>query len=411
MAGPTVIASGSALAVKLYSVALFNESLRLSTFRRNLTGPAPKQSSAEMLAKGQTSPDYPFVTITDLSSGPGDDVSIDLFNILTGRATMGDKKLAGRLMGLTSSSMDLKINQCRGGVETGGRMSQQRTRHNLRSIAKANLGGWNARLYDQLASVHVAGARGTSDDNEWIVPVTSDPDFADITINAVVAPTVNRRFFASDATSVTNLDTADILTLKDLDKLRMTLGEQAFTIQPIRLEGDLQADEDPLYVLYVSERVWYNIQISTTGQNWRTFLAAAYERSKDFKHPLFMGSPGMWAGILVKKMRRAIRFSSGDTVVEYDGSNVAQNVTAAVGFDRSILLGGQALAIAYGNAQGAGNSDGYHFSWHEEMTDHDNIREISSASMSGMAKIRFTGSDGAPTDHGVATIDSYAPTT
>src|SRR3990172_8147589 len=102
---PTVVSTTSALAVKYFSVALFNESLRQSTFRRNLTGPAPKQAAAEMKAKGQTSPSYPFVSITDLSSGPGDTVSIDLFNIITGKPTMGDQKIAGRLMSLSSSSM------------------------------------------------------------------------------------------------------------------------------------------------------------------------------------------------------------------------------------------------------------------------------------------------------------------
>jgi N4-gp56 family major capsid protein len=408
---PTSISTSNALAVKAFSVALFNESIRKGTFRRNLTGPAPKQTAAEAKAKGQTSPGMPFVTITDLSSGPGDTVSIDLFNIVSGKPVMGDQKLAGRMMSLASSSMDMKINQCRGGVDTGGRMSQKRTRHSLRGIAKANLAGWNARLYDQLAMVHCAGARGTQNDNEWIVPPTTDADFTSIVVNSVLAPTRNRRFFAGDATSVTNLDTADILTLNDLDRIRMTLGELPFTMQPIQMEGDNQAEDDPLYVLYVTEAVWYNLQISTTGQNWRSFLAGAHERSKGFDHPLFRGSPGLWANFLVKKMKRAIRYAAADTVVEYDASNAAANVTANVGFDRCLLMGAQALATAYGNAEGGGNDNGYYFKWHEELTDHENIREISSSSISGMAKIRFTGTDGSPTDQGVATIDCYAPTT
>lgn len=403
----TTIATNSPLTVKYYSVALFNESLRRGTFRKNLTGPAPKQSAAEMKAKGQTPPEMPFITITDLASGAGDRVSVDLFNTSRGKPTMGDRKIAGRLMNLSSSSMEIKINQCRGGIETGGRMTNKRTKYNLRTLAKANLAGWNARLYDQIAQVHVAGARGTQDDDEWVVPLATDPEFADIVVNDILPPTRNRRFFAGDATSVTNLDTADILTLDDIDRIRMQLGEMAFTLQPIELEGDGQAEDDPLYVMYVTERVWFNIQRSTTGQNWRTFTANALERSKGFNHPLFRGTPGMWSGILIKKMRRAIRFSTGDTVKEYDASDVPQDVTANVGFDRCILMGGQALATAYGASEGSG----YHFGWHEEMSDHDNIREISSSSMSGTSKIRFTGTDGAPTDHGVITIDCYAPTT
>lgn len=42
-----------------------------------------------------------------------------MFNILQGRPVPGDTKLAGKMMSLTASSMDLKINQLRGGVDTG----------------------------------------------------------------------------------------------------------------------------------------------------------------------------------------------------------------------------------------------------------------------------------------------------
>jgi N4-gp56 family major capsid protein len=411
---PTEVPAGSNLAVKLFSVALFGEQWRRSTFRRNMTGPAPKQADAERNAKGQTDPGFPFVTITDLSKGPGEEVTMDLFHRIKGKPVMGDRKLAGRLMKLTSSSMSMKINQCRGGVETGGQMSQKRTAHNLRTIAKANLAGWNASLYDQLAQVHVSGARGYQDDEEWVVPLDSDPDTVDILVNPVLPPTRNRRRFAGDATSVSNIDATDVMTLTELDKIRAVIDDMPMPMQSCKLvDGggteDPEADEEPMYVLWVTGRVWYQLETQTTGQAWRTFLQNAWNRAnnKGWKgHPLFNGQPGMWNGILVKKMRRAIRFPAGSTVVEYDANNAPQNVTVgAVSVDRCILLGAQALGIAFGRH----NQSGYHFSWHEETTDHDNIKEISTASMGGMAKIRFTGSDGAPTDFGVMTIDVAAP--
>lgn len=411
---PTEVAAGTSLAIKLYSVALFGEQFRRSTFRKNMTGPAPKQSNAERNAKGQTDAGFPFVNITDLSKGPGERVSVDLFHRVKGKPVMGDRKLAGRLMALTSSSMEIKINQCRGGVETGGRMSQKRTTHNLRTLAKANLGGWNASLGDQLAQVHVAGARGYQDDEEWVVPLAADPDFSDIAVNPVLPPTRNRRFFGGDATSVNNIDAGDVMTLGTLDRIRAIIDDMPMPMQSCKLVDtggteDPEADEEPLFVLWVTGRVWYQMETANTGQNWRSFLQNAWNRAnnKGWKgHPLFNGQPGMWNGILVKKMRRAIRFPAGSTVIEYDGSDVAQNVTVgSVSVDRCFLMGAQALGIAYG----AHEQSGYHFSWHEELSDHDNIREISTASMSGMAKIRFTGSDGAPTDFGVMTIDVAAP--
>ena len=47
--------------------------------------------------------------------------------------------------------------------------------------------------------------------------------------------------------------------------------------------------------------------------------------------------------------------------------------------------------------------------WVEEVTDFENAIEIAGVAMGGKAKIRFTGSDGAATDFGVCTYDSYAP--
>ena len=119
----------------------------------------PKEGSFAAKAKGQTSPDYPIVKAGDLAKDAGDSVSIDLFNILQGKPTMGDRRVAGRMMGLTSSSMDVKINQYRGGADTGGRMTQKRTSHNLRSIAMSGLQAWMSRYEDQSALVQPSPAR------------------------------------------------------------------------------------------------------------------------------------------------------------------------------------------------------------------------------------------------------------
>lgn len=403
---PTNIPIGHPLARKIYSAAVFAEAQRQPGFRKNLTGPAPQQSKAERKLKGQTEAGYPFVRVTDLSKSKGDTVSVDLFHIIQGKPTMGDKKLSGKMMSLSSSSQDIRIDQTRGGVDPGGRMTQQRTVHGLRNIAKANLAGWANRLEDQCALVHVAGARGYDTGADWVVPLASDPDFAEIMVNSVLPPTRNRRLFAGDATSVADLSTADMLGLEEIDVIRAILDEMAFPMQPIRMEGDVQADENPLYVLYVSSRVWHYLQTTTAGTAWRTFLANAHERSRGFNHPLFMGSPGMWNGILIKKMWRPVRFGAGDNVAEYDANDVIQQVAANVVTDRSILLGAQALAEVFGRH----DKSGYHYSWHEEETDHGNTVETSIAMMGAKAKLRFTGSNGEITDHGVMTIDSYAPT-
>lgn len=406
---PTNVPIGSALAVKLYSVALFAEAQRKHSFKNNMTGPAPKQPKAEKLLRSQTSSDYPFVVIRDLQKGQGEQVSIDLFNVVNIRPTMGDRKLTGRLGSLSFSSMDIRVDQSRFGVDTGGRMTQHRTVHNLRGVSKANLVGLNARFEDQLSLIHVAGARGFQNDNDWVIPLESDPEFTEIVVNAITPPTYSRRFVAGGGDSINDIGTSDFLTLQEIDRLRAILDDMPFPLQPIRLAGDPGADENPLYCLYVSSRQWHHLQTSTAAGNWRTFVQNAWERAKTFTkggaHPLFTGMPGMWNGILVKKINRAIRWAAADVCDEYDSAGVIQNTAAPQPVDRAVLMGAQALGIAYGKHGGSGT----HYSWHEELTDHDNVLEVSTACINGYAKVIFTDSEGVVNDHGVMVLDSYAP--
>lgn len=408
---PTVIPVGSPLAVKAFSVATFADTQRRPSFRRNIVGPAPKQADAESKLRGQSSPDYPVVQIKDLKVGAGDNVSVDLFNIVVGKPVMGDKLMAGKMMPLTFNSMDVKIDQYRAGVDPGGRMTQKRTVHNLRSIAKANLAGYAARLEDQLTQVHLAGARGYEAGIDWAVPLASDPDFAEICVNDVLPPTYNRRILGGDATGVADLASTDYLTLETVDRIRAQIDEDVFPMQPIRLingKGDMDpaADDAPMYMLCLSSRQWHWLVQQTSDGDWRTFISNARARVDGWNHPLFTGECGMWNGILLKKQNRAIRFPAGTTVKEMDASGNIADATAAVATDRAILLGAQALAEAYGNH----GDSGYHAKWHEEKADHGARVEFSVAFMGGKKKVRFKRLDTNQfTDHGVMAIDTYAP--
>lgn len=271
----------------------------------------------------------------------------------------------------------------------------------------------------------MAGARGTQNTADWVVPPDSDADFSEIMVNPVQAPTHNRHFYAGSANSLNDIDATQVLTLQDIDRLRAAIDESAVPLQPVVLPDDPAAHDDPMYVLLVSPRVWHYLQTATGDGAWRTFLQNARERSS--KNPLFTGQPGMWNGILVRKMPRAIRFHHGDTVKvaddtkDFTTSDVTLDFTAAGGLnqtfnavtnpeswhaiDRSILLGAQGLAEVYGKH----SKSGTHFNWHEEETDHGNTLEASVSAMGGCAKLRFTDAEGEDFDHGIAVIDSYAP--
>ncbi len=397
----TTVASSAAN--KILQAALFTEANRAKSFANMFTDAAPKEAQPDNAAN-QTSHTAPIVKVTDLSKEAGDEVEMQIFHQLNGRPTMGDKKIAGRLENLSQASFSLKINQGRHGVDAGGKMSQQRTKHNLKKTARTLLGGsYYNKLNDQLTTVHLAGARGSMTSTDIIVPLASDSEFAEILVNDVLPPTYDRQFFGGDATSFAGLDSADLFALSCVDDLSLYLSEMAAPIAPVKFASDEAADEEPFYVLNVTPRQWNDWYTSSSAKDWQAMLANASNRGKGFSHPLFRGQCAMWRNILVRQYSgMPIRFYTGDTVTisqNVDAATTTQ-VTAGTNIDRAILLGGQALAMAYG-AQNGGS-----FNYHEEPADHGNSTEISVSWINGMKKIRFADRNGRINDLGCMVLDT-----
>lgn len=403
----TQIPFGSPLARKVFGAAVFSETCRRPTFMNRLTGPAPTISSeTAKMERMVTDPNYPCMRITDLAKSRGDTVSVDMFNILTGKPVVGDKNLSGKMMSLKASSQDIRIDQIRGGVDPGGRMTQQRTVHDLRAAARSNMVGWWNRFLDQWRFVALGGDRGSMITQDWVIPLASDPDFLDIMVNAPSCPTYNRQFYANNAASLDALDTTDVISLSDIDRLRALIDDSDIPLQPIILPDDPGGMDDNLYVLIISSRQWRDLQTATGPTAWRTFVSNARERASS--NPLFTGEIGMWNGILVKKTSRAIRFNPGDVVNVATSAatytTTTKTVPALTGYtvDRALLLGAQAMAEVWGKDSDSGT----HMRWWEEVTDHGNRYESSVSGMGGMAKLRVKDINGVDTDHGVFALDT-----
>jgi hypothetical protein len=275
----------------------------------------------------------------------------------------------------------------------------------------AGLQAWMQRLEDQTALVHLAGARGTQNTSDWVVPLVADPDFGDIMVNAIKAPTKNRHYFANDATTPATIGTNDALTLQDVDRIVAQLRESPVVMQSVRIKGDDRAWNDPLWVMFVTERQWLYLQSRTSQTTWRQAVQYAFERkASGVKHPLFDAYETiMWNGVLIKRMNRyAVRFDTGTAVTIDSGGGDGVTYTETTStttepVDRAIIVGAQALAKAYGKS-----ASDYFYDWSEEEVDHGNSMETVCAAMCGTSKIRFK-IDGADTDFGVAVLDSYAP--
>jgi N4-gp56 family major capsid protein len=421
----TNVASGSGLALTQYSVALTAQYITAPTDINLMTGPAPQQKDAEALLKQQTSQSMPFVRVTELADLKGDKVTMDAFNVVGGMPIMGDRNAEGKGQKLSSSSMDLKIDLATFNVDAGGKMSRQRTRHDLRKIAMANLDGYWARVVWQRALIHCAGARGSQVGQRWDIGLTSHPDFAETLINPVLAPTYNRHLVVDGGTVIRggaqllNIDTTDVWKLSVLDDIANMLDAQETKIQPIKVNGDKMADTSQIRAVLLLPPNSYNSLLTdmTAGNNLRNFQSLALERAKIAgNHPIFLGEVGIWRGILVRKIDYTIMHNPGDSFQYVPVANrllATGNETAgtipALGanwqVERGVLLGAQALA----RAEGPSNS-GVQASIIENPYNARRSFEYISEFMGGEAKLRFRfkneNGDPEPTDNGVYVIDA-----
>jgi len=400
---------------KVENGALFTDMTRQPNFTNLMVDTADMSIKKKGdSVRGQSGKGAPIVRVTNLSKEAGDEVEMDVFHILNKTPTMGDKPLDGRGETLTSSSMDLKILQGRHMVNPGGKMAQQRTKHELKAIARNELagkGGYYSRLCDETTLYHLAGARGTREATHLIVPGQAHPEFGEILVNGLQAPTYDRHFYGGDATSLNDIDSSDVFTLDTVENMRLLIDEQdSMVMQPIRFKGDMLADEDPMYVLYLTPRQFKDFKATTSAKQWQEMYAAAKNRTASIsKNPIFAGDCYFWEGILIKKMNSNwVEFAAGTPVNVCQNVNEATETTVAPGVNvhRGVLLGAQALGWAFGNVGSQGGDDMGYVGLTEEEKDHGNAYEISCRWMDGKKKIRFADKNGRKNDHGVMVVDT-----
>lgn len=391
---------------KAQEVALLVATQRARSFSNMYTEAAPKAANSQE-KKGmdnQTSAHAPIVRVTDLQKGGGDEVEMQIVHHLNQRPTMGDRKIAGRGENIDTSTFGLRINQGRHQIDAGGKMSQQRTKHQLLQTARTLLSPYFNRLQDQVVTAHLAGARGDFLGDDTILPLLSDEEFADIMVNDMLPPTYDNHFYGGDATTFEGLDSSDVFSLETVDNLDLYLEEMSNPIQPIRYQADKLAGDEPFYVLNVTPRQWNDWKQSASYADWQQLTANALTRAANFNHPVFKGECAMRGRILVKKYAgMPIRFYTGSTVNVSNNDDAATYTakTAGCNIDRAMLLGGQALATAYGKT-----SSGRQFQVVEEDTDAKNRKEVTIAWMNGCKKIRFANKSGRMRDHGVIALDT-----
>lgn len=433
----TIVQSGAAFAVKKESVALAALAVRKPTNLTRLMGQAMAQPGAEATLKQQSNPGLPGIMIRDLASGPGDKVTIEAVDVVGGFPIMGDQMREGKGVPMNIATMEAKIDLASKVVASSTKMSQKRTKIQLRPLAMAQLMGYFPRLLWQRALVQIAGARGMQADKAWHLPrrtsealVTgggvTEAEFLGYTINQVMAPTYNRHLVLDSTLGIVqggaqlaSIDVNDKWTLGAIDLISEFLDSADFKLQSIRLPGDPAADDEPIKaVLMLDPQAWTQLLSDTaTANNIRNWQALAMERAKlssPQMHPLFRGDIYMWNNILIRKMDASIYFNPGDTpsIVTAANKLTATETTVTIPalansrVSRSVLLGAQAFGVALG----ANASTGIEAAFKERSYDYDSKYEAMGEWMGGETKLRFKFENSAgemePTDHGVFAIDA-----
>jgi len=389
-----------------------------------LTGRMPQIEDVASAISNQSSNTMPVVQTLDLGKGKGDEVKFNFVNPVGGIPIMGNQMAEGRGEGVSLSEDRLRVNQARFPLDLGAVMDEIRSPVDIHRLGKPLLQSAVDNYEDQLALVHMSGARGFHNNIEWRVPLASDARFNEVVVNRVKAPTKNRHFmvdggaislFKTNAGEA-DLTSGDVMSMGVVDSLSSYLDQIVAPPPPVEFESDQAAKDSPFRVLLCSAAT-YNL--FSADPNFRNYQAQALARARYAKdHPLFTNpETALWRNTLLVKMPKPIRFYAGDEIkycAAYDSeAETSCTVPASFGssyaVDRNILLGGQALAKAYAKSR----HSGWPYFWKEAPDDFDDKLEIMIGTILGMSKIRFAVNVGDNrtefTDHGAAVVDAVVP--
>ena len=365
----TLVGVGDPKAVKKYSAFLAVDVGRKSYFNKKFMGVGEEAQT-------------PLQTLPHLENDAGDQISYDLVMQLKMKPIQGDATLRGKEEDLKFYSDSLYIDQLRGGVNTGGRMTRKRTVHDLRKIARVRQSEWWARLFDETLFIYLSGMRGSNGD------FIEEADFTGYAGNPLVAPDAEHLVYGGDATSKATLDSADKIDLGLIDRLVAkadVLGGGTSgipSIQPCEIDGE------PHYVLVMHPWQEYDLRSNTNTGQWVDIQKAA-AASEGRSNPMFKGGLGLYNNVILHKHKAVI------TANDYGaGSDVA----AA----RALFMGRQAGVVAFGS-----RGTGLRFDWHEEMEDRANQVVITTSSVFGVKKSAFTIA-GTSLDFGLIAVDTAA---
>jgi len=315
---------------------------------------------------------------TELEKDAGDTISFDLEARLKGGLVEGDATAAGNESMLKHYTDTITIDQARKPVACGGRMSRQRTEHNLRESASIQLKNYWQQVFDELYFMYLSGDRGT--DHSDIFPL----EYTGRANNALRAPSASHHLFGGNATSIATLDATDKMDVNLIERADVRAGNMTKNFPNAVNMYPMMVDGEERYVMIMSLIQAFDLRTGAGTGNWLDINKALMTHSGTAS-PVVKGGLGMINNTILHAHRNVIGRSD---------AGVGNNVAMA----EALFCARQALAVAY-----AATDDGRRMSWVEDMTDYKNNPVIAGGYIFGMSKCRFNGGD-----FGVMRLDTAA---
>lgn len=309
--------------------------------------------------------------LTELEKQRGDQIKYDLLMQMSGEGVDGADQMWDAEEALTFYQDSVLINQKRN-AHKFDTMSQQRTVHELKKLAKGNLKDWFAHIFDSYMFRSLGG--DTTFNFAGNTGVAPDEDHYMMCGNVVKTGTI--------ATDEAGLGANDRIKLEDLNYLKEIAQNSTPRIRPVRVDGD----EYYIIVLhdFAATDLKLNLGNSTLG-SWQDVAKNADVRGS--KNRIWTGNIGIYDGMIVYQSQN----------IYSPRSNVYRN----------LLLGAQAGVIAFGNAYKKSDlatvGEGNYFTWFEEVGDYGDKQGVAAGSVFGIKKCRFNA-----TDFAVVTASGYS---
>jgi len=340
--------------VKIWSTLTMREALKATLFKKFLG--SGKKAIIQRL--------------DELEKQNGDVIKYDLLMQMGNDGITGDNRLKGNEEALTYYQDYVTIDQLRN-AHSFRRMSAQRTLHDLRADAQANLSDWFADKFDTYMFNNLCGNTSHSFGQAAVAP---DADHYVVSGDVANSGTI--------ATDEASLGSNDQIQLADLDFAK----EAAKTLDPMIRPCMIDGGEYYVVVLHPYSVTDLRLDIANSAYtDWNTIQTFANKRGLD--NPIFSGALGVYNGMIL-----------------YESTRIYSPTTSV---RRNLFLGAQAGVFAIGNAykmleQRKVGKDNL-MSWYEEVDDFGNENGIGVGAVFGMKACRFNSKD-----FGKIVISSYA---